>query len=54
MREHELKDCFAAWYGPFLDMNQELDDIDEICAQGYADYFLNGVNKAEAKRARKV
>lgn len=53
MKKHDLPDCFAVWYNPYLGSNFDFSETDFLCEQGYADFNLNGINKAEAKRAKK-
>ena len=52
MTPHHLLDCFAVWYQRALTGEDLLDHADEICEQGWADYKLDGINKADARRAR--
>lgn len=52
MRKHELPDCFGVWYNSYLS-EEETMGIEEICGQGFADYYLNGINWREAKKARR-
>lgn len=51
MKAHLLPDCFLVWYGSYLSRRDGF--IEEICDQGYADYYLDGINKVEAKQAMK-
>ena len=53
MRKHELPDCFGVWYNSYLS-EEETMGIEEICGQGFADYYLNGINWREAKKLRKM
>lgn len=50
---HLLPDCFLVWYAPFLRGSEDW-MIEEICDQGYADFYYNGINKEDAKRVRKT
>lgn len=53
---HDLHDCFAVWYGRTLDFSKKETwaAVEEICEQGYADYYLDGTNKEAAKKARRA
>ena len=53
LKNHDLPDCMAVWYQPYLD-EDEFDNVEEICEQGWADLKLNGINKAEAKMAHRL
>lgn len=50
MKNHILPDCFAVWYGPFIDGDDMMEICEEICEQGHADLKFDGINKKEAKK----
>lgn len=54
MRTHELPDCFLVWYNQFLLYTKDvIDHGEEICFQGWADYHYTGINKEDARKAKK-
>lgn len=52
MNKHLLPDCFSVWYNSCLQSDEEFDVVEILCEQGYADFYLNGINKKEAIKAR--
>lgn len=52
-KSHNLPDCMLVWYNPYLKWIDATTNDDQICEQGWADLEWDGINKMEAKKARK-
>ena len=53
MNKHPLPDCFAVWYNTHISNGDMSANMEEICEQGFADFYMDGINKAFAKKVHR-